>query len=397
MTQVGLFARWIALGAVCGVLCGASSAVFLWSLELATSTRLAASWLVFALPIAGALIGLGYAKWRGPVKEGTSLVIRRQRDGGPEIPVRMAPLVLVGTVLTHLFGGSAGREGTAVQMGASLSDFLAHRLRLDAALRRDLLAAGVAGGFGAVFGTPIAGTIFAMELARPGKLQLRVLVPSAIAAFVGDVVTRGLGIQHTVYPQAPRLELTPSLLADWVVFGVAIWLVGVAFIELSHRLKKIDRPLPVKLFAAGLVVLVLWKLVGSDDYLGLGVPTIVRAFNDPTLPSWAFAAKLLFTAVTVGAGFLGGEVTPLFFIGACLGNLLGQWLGVPLEVAAGVGMAAMFGVCANAPLALAVMAAELLGVSIFPHALLVCVVAALMNQRQWSIYPAQLEPSATGQ
>jgi H+/Cl- antiporter ClcA len=383
-------AQWIGLGAVSGVLSGLASAAFLWSLDRATEFRLGHEFLVYLLPVAGLLIGLAYARWGTPIKDGTSLVIVRQREGGPEIPLRVAPMVLVGTVLTHLFGGSAGREGTAVQMGASLTDFVSHRLKLDAELRRHLIAAGVAGGFGSVFGTPFAGALFAMEFVVVGRVQWVTVVPCVVAAFVGDLTTRGLGIGHTAYPQVAALEPTLLVVGKWLLFALAIVAAAVAFIELSKRIKALKLPLPAKMVGAGVVVVAIWQVFDADDALGLGVPTIVRAFGDPQLPQTLFLLKLVLTAVTVGAGFLGGEVTPLFFIGATMGNVLARALGLPLELGAGVGMAAMFAVCSNAPLALSVMAIELLGWSVAPHVLLVCAVAQLLNRGRRSIYPAQV-------
>jgi len=384
--------RSIALSAIIGTFCGASSALFLWLLEHATRLRIEHELIVYTLPLAGLALGFVYERFGASIKGGNNLVIDTIHDGGGEIPLRMAPMVLVGTVLTHLFGGSAGREGTAVQMGASFADWLAHRLRLDAELRRQLLAAGVAGGFGAVFGTPIAGAIFGLEFVVLGRIEYRALIPALVASLIGDLVTRAFGIVHTPYHAASHLALTPLLLGKWVLFAVAIALTATAFIELTHLLKRSGEKhlarLPLRMFVGGVVVVVLWKLIGTSDYLGLGVPTIVRAFDDPTLPTYAFAAKLVFTAVTLGAGFLGGEVTPLFFMGAALGGVLAKLLGLPLELGAGVGMAAMFAAASNTPLALSIMAVELLGAEILPHVAIVAVLAYLLTGHR-SIYTAQ--------
>ena len=390
--RLGVLARWITLGAVVGVFCGAASALFLWLLALATDYRAGHEALVYTLPLAGLAIGFVYERFGASIKGGNNLVIDTLHDEGPQLPLRMAPMVLVGTVLTHVFGGSAGREGTAVQMGASFADGLAHWLKVTPAMRRQLLAAGVAGGFGSVFGTPIAGTVFGLEFVVLGRLEYGALVPALVASVVGDLTTRALGIAHTHYPAPPHLSLTPLLLGKWVVFAFAVALVAAAFIELTHFLKRqgelrVPR-LPVRMFVGGALVVALWKLFGTSDYLGLGVPTIVRAFEDPTLPAYAFAAKLLFTAVTLGAGFLGGEVTPLFFVGAALGSVLAQWLGLPLALGAGVGMAAVFAAASNTPLALSLMAVELLGADVLPHVAIVCVLAYLLTGHR-SIYPAQ--------
>lgn len=384
--------QWIGLGAVVGLLSGAGSALFLWLLERVTELRKDHEVIVYTLPVAGLVIGAIYERFGQSIKAGSNLVIDTIHDEGPEIPLRMAPMVLIGTVLTHLFGGSAGREGTAVQMGASLTDWVSHRLRLAGPMRRQLLAAGVAGGFGSVFGTPIAGAVFGLEFIVLGRIEYDALLPALVASVVGDMTTRALGIAHTQYPASPSVPLTPLLLAKWLVFAGAIALATTAFIELTHFLKKqgelrVSR-LPVRMFIGGALVVVAWKLIGTSDYLGLGIPMIVRAFEDPSLPTHAFAAKLVFTAITLGAGFLGGEVTPLFFVGAALGNVLARLLGLPIELGAGVGLAAVFAASSNTPLALSIMAMELLGGHVFPHVVIVCVLAYLMTGHR-SIYPAQ--------
>jgi H+/Cl- antiporter ClcA len=391
-TRITALVQWVVLGALVGVFCGAASALFLFLLFEVTGYRDGHELLVYFLPAAGLVIGLLYARFGESIKAGNNLVIDTIHDEGPEIPFRMTPMVLVGTVLTHLFGGSAGREGTAVQMGASLSDFLSHRLKLGRELRLQLLAAGVAGGFGSVFGTPIAGTIFGLEFVVLGRIEYRALVPALIASVVGDLTTRGLGIQHTIYPVAPHVALDPLLCLKWLVFAIAIGLTSVAFIELTHLLKRRGerhvKNLGARMAIGGAIVVLLWKVVGTSDYLGLGVPTIVRSFSDPSLPVYGFALKLVFTAITLGAGFLGGEVTPLFFIGAALGGVLAPALGIPRELGAGVGLAAVFASASNTPLALSIMAVELLGANILPHVVIVCVVAYLVTGHR-SIYPSQ--------
>lgn len=383
-------------GAAAGALCGVASAIFLAALDAVTALREDHRALVFALPVAGLGIGWIYERVGQPILPGTSLILDAVHEPRPYLPLRMAPLVLLGTLLTHLFGGSAGREGTAVQMGAGLSDGLARRLALDGTARRWLLIAGLAGGFGSVFGTPWAGAIFGLEVLVLGSLELTAVVPAVVAAWTGDWVTTRLGaflgVHHAHYPQLPRVELTPRLFAAWLGFAAAVALVVVVFVEGTHAIKKATGArlarLPLRMFAGGLAVLALWQLCGRDDYLGLGVPGILRAFADPALPAEAFAWKLVFTAVTIGCGFLGGEVTPLFFVGASLGNALAAPLGIPLPLAAGAGMAAAFAAAANTPLALAVMAVEILGWGALPHVLIVCGAAYFLTGHR-GIYGGQ--------
>jgi H+/Cl- antiporter ClcA len=386
------FVQWLALGTLVGIACGVASAVFLLSLEAATHFRNTHPVIIYALPLAGLLLGALYDRWGRPIRGGNNLVLDTVHDDRPQIPLRMAPMVLVGTVLTHLFGGSAGREGTAVQMGASLADAIAHRFRVSLHARRELLAAGIAGGFGSVFGTPIAGLVFGLEVVTVGRIEYHALVPALVASLVGDWVTRQLGVVHTLYPTVEPLALTPLVLGKWIVFGAAMALASVTFVELTHRLRRLlERQikwLALRMLAGGVAVVLLWLLLGTDRYLGLGVPTIVAAFSDPSLPHFAFAWKLLFTALTLSAGFLGGEVTPLFFVGATLGAVLARLLGLPLALGAGVGLAAVFGAAANTPLALSIMAVELLGAAVLPHVVIVTVVAYLLSGHR-GIYPAQ--------
>ncbi len=384
--------QWLLLGGVVGAVCGVASAVFLSLLDEATRLREGNEALVWALPVAGLVLGAVYGRWGRSIRGGNNLVLDTVHQGDAQVPLRMAPMVLVGTVLTHLFGGSAGREGTAVQMGGSLADAVAHRFRVGLDTRRELLAAGIAWGFGSEFGTPVAGAGFGLEVVVVGRLGYEALVPALVASVVGDLVTRGLGIGHTVYPVPAVLPLTAWVLAKWLVFAVAVAAVAVVFVEGTHRLKALAEKrvpwLPLRMALGGVAVVGLWRLSGTGEYLGLGVPGILRAFEDPALPVSAFAWKLVFTAVTLGAGFLGGEVTPLFFIGAALGNVLARVLGLPIDLGAAVGLAALFAAAANTPLALSLMAVELVGASVLPHVAIVATVAYLLTGHR-GIYPAQ--------
>jgi H+/Cl- antiporter ClcA len=390
--RLKLLGLWLVGGAVVGLLCGCAAALFLVLLDWATKTREAHEALVWMLPAAGLLIGWLYERYGASIAGGSSMVLRVAREGGEPLPLRMAPMVLVGTVLTHLFGGSAGREGTAVQMGAALADAVAQRVVLGERERRVLVCAGMAGGFGAVFGTPVAGTVFALEVVEPGRTRYEALIPALVAALVGDRVCHAWGVGHTAYLQPAPLELTWLVGLKWAAFAAGMSAATWAFIGLMHWLKhhltRLCPRLPVRMMVGGALVVGMWQVVGTSDVLGLGVPTIVRALSDEALPWWLWAAKLAFTAVTLAAGFLGGEVTPLFFVGAALGNVLARGLGLPLVMGAAVGLATVFGAAANAPLALVVMLVELVGAHVLPHVLLVMALTYVLTGPQ-SIYGAQ--------
>jgi len=233
--------------------------------------------------------------------------------------------------------------------------------------------------------------VFGLEVVHLGKLEYSALVPALVASVVGDFTVRALGIHHSLLPKVDVLPIDPVLAVKWTFVGVLVAMVAIAFIEMTHGIKSLlemrVRSLPLRMAFAGLAVVALWQLVGSSDYLGLGSPTIMSAFNEPSV-WYAFALKVVFTAITLGAGFLGGEVTPLFFIGATLGSALAGPLGLPLALTAGVCMAAMFAAASNTPLALSIMAVELLGANALPHVVIVCVVAYLMTGSR-SIYPSQ--------
>lgn len=383
--------QWVFLGTLVGIAVGAASALFLWLLELATAYRTSHEALVFALPVAGLVMGVLLQKWGGAVRRGNNLVIDTVHDSKERIPLSVVPWILGGTVLTHLFGGSGGREGAAVQMGAALADEISRRIHVQPHTRTQLLAAGIAGGFGAVFGTPIAGTVFGLEVVHLGRIEYSSLVPALVASVVGDFTVRALGIHHSVFPKVEALAIDPILAVKWTFVGVLVALVAIAFIELTHgvraQLELRVQSLGMRMFFGGLAVVALWQLVGSSEYLGMSTPLLANAFSEPS--SWyAFGLKVLFTAITLGAGYLGGEVTPLFVIGATLGSALAGPLGLPLALTAGVCMAAMFAAASNTPLALSIMAVELLGAHVLPHVVIVCVVAYLMTGSR-SIYPSQ--------
>jgi len=376
------------LAGTAGVALGAalSAWVFLSGLEYFTDRRLEHGWLVFMLPAAGAVIGFVNLRYAGRAARGTPLVMAEAREVGEGVPRLMWLWAVVGSWMTHLVGGSAGREGTAVQMTASLTDGFARKM--NPATRQLLLGVSIGAGFAAVFGVPWAGAVFGLEVARDWRSRARLALPVALAAHVAHwLVVAVFDFDHGHFP---RFERVPSSLwVDAVVIGAACGIAARLFIRLLRTVAKHS----TKWFGGGLrrgvlgglAVLALVALAGRD-YLGLSTELLDRALVGEAFRLDAAVWKLVFTAVTLGFGFIGGEVTPMFVIGSTLGAALAAPLGASASLAAAVGMPAVFAAAARAPLALAVMAAELFGIPLLGPALVGCVAARLVCGKS-TIYP----------
>jgi H+/Cl- antiporter ClcA len=383
--------RWLSIGCLIGILTGTSSAALLASLDWATDWRESHRWMLMLLPLGGLLSGLIYHYVGKSVEAGNNLLLEEIHDPQTVIPLRMAPLVLLGTTISHLVGASVGREGTAVQMGAALADRLTQLFRLHGKDRRIILMAGISGGFAAVFGTPLAGMLFGLEVLTFGKFRYDGLFPCLIASIVGDRVTLLWGLHHQVYqvPIVPALTMWGLLAA--IVAGAIFGLTARVFATLTHQISnyfkaKISYP-PLRPFVGGILVSILIQACGTTKYIGLGIPAIVSAFQTQ-LPPGDFAVKIGFTALSLGAGFKGGEVTPLFYIGATLGNAISPLLGLPAPLLAGMGFVGVFAGAANTPLASTLMAIELFGVDAGIYAGIACVTSYLCSGHA-GIYRAQ--------
>lgn len=385
--------RWIALGCVVGLLAGIAVAGFLESLTWATQTRETHPWLLFGLPAAGFIVGLAYQYCGGRSVEGNNLIIDEIHDPQAWVPRRMAPLVFAGTILTHLFGGSAGREGTAFQMSGSITDAFSRAARFSRVDRRLLLIAALAGGFGAVFGVPLAGCVFALEVQAVGRIRYDAIVPAMTASLVGDLVVRALGVHHQVTPTIGPIDLNAALLFKLVLAGLAFGATALVFSELTHGIAAVFRTAvrwaPARPLIGGLMVILLTFVAGTRDYLGLSLPLISRSLAiGGTVAAGAFALKLVFTTVTLGSGFQGGEVTPLFVIGATLGATLGRLLDVPGPLLAATGFVAVFAAATNTPLACTVMGVELFGAGPIVPLAIVCI-ASYIAAGERGIYGSQ--------
>ncbi len=400
LNSLRYLAKWLGIAVPVGLLIGTACALFLWALDQVTSLRWQNDWLLYYLPVGGVAVGVLYHHYGKSVEAGNNLLIDQIHRPGGGVPRRMMPLVLVGTLVTHLFGGSAGREGTAVQMGGSFASACARRLKLNESDTQILLMVGIAAGFGGVFGTPFAGAIFAIEVLSIGKLHYRGILPCLIAALAGNAGCLLWGIHHAQYHvRAVGIHWDGLFLGKVVLAAVLFGLASRLFSLSVHTVQRTLRTLiahPVYRPAlGGLLVIGLTLLARTRDYLGLGVSTpdpagmsILQAVGPGAIAPLAWLWKLGFTAVTLGSGFKGGEVTPLFFIGATLGHSLGDWLNAPVDIFGALGLIAIFAGAANTPLACTTLGVELFGGQ---HAMaygLACYVAYLVSGHQ-GIYHAQ--------
>ena len=388
------------------IVIGSIVAFFLWLLNTAIHFRFAHTWLLYLLPLAGLLIHFIY-QWMGKSSEkGNNLIIEQIHQEGGGVPKRMAPIILLTTIITHLFGGSAGREGTAVQIGGSVANMFAAWFKLEGKDLRLMLTAGVAAGFGAVFGTPFTGAIFAVEVLALGSIKYDALLPGLLAAFIGDITVGLWQVTHTRYhidiiAHPVGLFTFNALLSGKVIIAsIAFGLASLLFIVMVHQIKNVL----LKLFKykwmmpvfGGLIIIALTLIIGKPDYLSLGIDaeypgavTIPSAFHIAGSYPFSWLWKTIYTTITLATGFKGGEVTPLFYIGATLGNTLSGLMNAPVSLFAALGFIAVFSGATNTPVACTVMGMELFGPE---HALLfalACFTAYLFSGHG-GIYSAQL-------
>ena len=383
--------KWLVLATLVAILAGSASALFLVSLDWATATREAHRWLIWLLPVAGFVVGWVYLKFGQSVEGGNNLLLEEIHDPKNAIPLRMAPLILLATVISHLFGASVGREGTAVQMGGALADQLTQWCKLTPHDRRLLLMAGISAGFASVFGTPLAGAVFGLEVLMVGRMRYDALWPCFVAAIVADQVTRMWGIHHTHYAAGLIPAMSVWTLISVVLAGMIFGLIGMVFAKLAHelsaRMKSWISYAPLRPLIGGVLLATIVWFGEGWRYIGLGLEPVAESFQQ-AVPAWDFAGKLLATVGSLGFGFKGGEVTPLFFIGSTLGNALAPLLHQPIGFMASLGFVAVFAGAANTPLACTLMAMELFGAPIGLFAALACVISYLFSGHT-GIYKAQ--------
>jgi H+/Cl- antiporter ClcA len=387
---LNLILKWLLISLLLSALIGTASALFLESLNAVTNWRENHKWIIAFLPLAGFAIGLSYYYWGKEVIKGNNLLIEELQTPQKRIPLIMAPLIFTTTLITHLFGGSAGREGTAVQIGGALADQFTKYFKLRALERKVILICGIAGGFASVFGTPVAGLIFGLEVFMLSGITFSAIVPATITAFLANYICTLWGATHTHYSisEVPNFSLLNLIYV--FIGGIAFGLAARLFSTLMHKLSPIFGKIKyatLRPVIGGIILVAIIYFSGTTKFIGLGIPTIIESFNIQQDYS-VFLIKILLTALTLSSGFKGGEVTPLFFIGATLGSFLSLYLPLPVSLLAGLGFVAVFAGAANTPLACLVMGIELFGYQSSIYLTIACITAYLFSGHK-GIYSAQ--------
>lgn len=361
-TTLWVFGRWVVISVAVGLSAGFVGVAFHFTLEWCTETRQANPWLLYFLPLAGLLITWLYRRF-GEGDRGTNMVLSAVRSNA-KIKAVTAPLIFAGTALTHLFGGSAGREGAALQLGGSIATQLGRAFRLDEKDRHVIVMCGTSAAFAALFGTPVTAAIFSLEVVSVGLMYYSAIVPCTLSALVGAMLARWWGIAPTAFSLEGIPALGPVSLVQTGAVGLLCALVSILFCLAMHKsgvlFKRFLPNVYLRVAAGGCLLVALTLLLGTRAYNGAGMDIIAGAMAGHALP-WDFLCKLLFTAITLGAGYKGGEIVPVFFTGATFGCVAGGLVGLNPSFGAGLGMVAVFCGVTNCPVTSMVLSVELFG------------------------------------
>lgn len=348
-------------------------------------------YLIPFLSVVGVVIAYCYFKFGGKSSKGMNLIFEVGHGEEEIIPLRLVPFIISGTWLTHLFGGSAGREGVAVQIGATFSHWIGKRLPIKNA-SSIFLVTGMAAGFAGLFGTPIAAILFAMEVLVAGSLEYKSLFPAFIASFTASEVTKALGLEKFSFALSSKVVFDLSIFWKFIALGIIFGMVGGAFawcLKLSKRkiCNRLKNPM-IRIAIIGACLSILFLLFDKGRYSGLGTNLIQNSFYGGEIYSFDWLLKFVLTILTLSAGFQGGEVTPLFSIGASLGVLLAGFFNLPIELVAALGYASVFGSATNTFFAPVFIGAEVFGYSYLPYFFVVCAISYVFNMDK-SIYSLQ--------
>lgn len=364
--------KWIIFAIIVGAIVGLCGTAFYFALSLVTVLRAQNTWLIFLLPLGGLGIVAMYRFLHNEKDTGTNLVISAIHSDD-ELPLRMAPLIFVSTLITHLFGGSAGREGAALQMGGSIGNALGKLFRFDDKDKHVMIMCGMSAAFSALFGTPMAAAILPMEMVSVGVMYYIALVPCVISSLVAHGIAYSFGVSNEMFiiRSIPKFGIITSI--EISVLAILCALVSILFCVLLHKSEDLYKRFftnpYIRVIAGGCIIIVLTLLVGNQDYNGTGINIIEHCINGTVRPE-AFLLKMIFTALTLGAGYKGGEIVPSFFTGAAFGCLFGNLLGFSPTLCTAVGMTAVFCGVTNCPITSLLISFELFGYNGMPYFLL---------------------------
>lgn len=380
-SRIKVLLKWMIFSILSGLLIGAVGTLFFYCMKYATDARASYPWLLFFLPLGGVLIVAAYRLMHDEQDTGTNLVLSAIHSG-KSIPLKMAPLIFISTVLTHLFGGSAGREGAALQLGGSIGHALGRQFKFDENDQHIMIMCGMSAAFSALFGTPLAAAVFSMEVVSVGIMHYSALVPCVISSLVAHGVASWCGIipEHFTIAQIPDFSILTAVqtaLLAILCAGVSV-LFCIALHTAEHLYQKYLKNPYLRIIAGGGIVIILTLLTGSQDYNGAGMFIIERCFANDYVP-YAFLLKILFTALTLGAGFKGGEIVPSFFIGATFGCLFGNLSGLSPTLCTAAAMGAVFCGVTNCPVTSLFICFELFGFTGMPYFLLSIAISYMLS------------------
>lgn len=362
------FVRWLFFGIIIGAVVGMVGVFFHFGIEFATEYRLKHAWILWFLPIGGALIALLYRLAGMEKDRGTNFVLVAIRSSEEKISIKTAPLIFFSTIITHLFGGSSGREGAALQLGGSIASKIGRMLHLDKKDRIIFIMSGMSAAFSALFGTPITSVIFSMEVITVGIMHYSAIVPCMSAAIMGANIASYFGVSPTAFQLYGIPEISVIFMMKVLLLSVLCALLSILFCTFMKKIsgfyKNWISDAVLRAFIGGCMIIMLTYLVGTKDYNGAGMDVIIRAIAGEARKE-AFLLKIIFTAFTLGAGFKGGEIVPAFFVGATFGNAAGILLGLNPSFGAGIGLVAVFCGVTNCPLTSLILSVELFGVQGF--------------------------------